>query len=179
MLTEGLRVTCRSILIPTSCCDPPASSLPTRLFQNTHRSIYQASYPKMTENEAPFPSPEELARAHHTKSLTASPIYGFLLRNLTVLPSTKAGTSIASLVLEPQHLNSKGSIHGSVSATIVDWASGNALATTGSGSGVSVDMHVTFMNTCKGGEKMIINVSEDCCQSEDGPMNRLRASCML
>ncbi|KAH8082265.1 thioesterase family protein [Filobasidium floriforme] len=110
----------------------------------------------MTENEIASSSPVELARAHHSKSLTASPIYGFLLQNLVVLPSTVAGTSLSSLILEPQHLNSKGSIHGSVSATIVDWASGNALATTGSHSGVSVDMHVTFMNTCKGGEKMII-----------------------
>ncbi|KAG7527503.1 hypothetical protein FFLO_06863 [Filobasidium floriforme] len=110
----------------------------------------------MTENEIVSSSPVELARAHHSKSLTASPIYGFLLQNLVVLPSTVAGTSLSSLILEPQHLNSKGSIHGSVSATIVDWASGNALATTGSHSGVSVDMHVTFMNTCKEGEKMII-----------------------
>lgn len=113
----------------------------------------------MSENETTPTTPQELARAHHAKSLKASPIYGFLLQNLEVLPSTEVGNSISSLVLEPQHLNSKGSIHGSVSATIVDWASGNALATTGHHSGVSVDMHVTFMNTCKGGEKMIIKVS--------------------
>jgi hypothetical protein len=126
----------------------------------------------MTENEIASSSPVELARAHHSKSLTASPIYGFLLQNLVVLPSTVAGTSLSSLILEPQHLNSKGSIHGSVSATIVDWASGNALATTGSHSGVSVDMHVTFMNTCKGGEKMIIKVRESCPSSEGGLKNR-------
>jgi acyl-coenzyme A thioesterase 13 len=34
----------------------------------------------------------------------------------------------------------------------VDWASGNALATMGSGSGASVDMHVTFLNKAKLGE---------------------------
>ena len=118
----------------------------------------------MTEIEAPSPTPQELAQAHHTKSLTASPIYGFLLQNLTVLPSTESGKSVSALVLEPQHLNSKGSIHGSVSATIVDWASGNALATTGSHSGLSVDMSLSFMNTCKGGETMIIKVSSDLCE---------------
>ena len=113
----------------------------------------------MTEAEESSITPRQLAEAHHVKSLSASPIYGFLLQNLHVLPATEAGQSISSLVLEPQHLNSKGSIHGSVSAAIVDWASGNALATMGSHSGLSVDMHVTFLNTCKGGEKMIIKVS--------------------
>jgi acyl-coenzyme A thioesterase 13 len=113
----------------------------------------------MTEVEDAPTTPQQLAKAHHAKSLAASPIYGFLLQNLQVLPATEEGQSISSLILETQHLNSKGSIHGSVSAAIVDWASGNALATMGSHSGVSVDMHVTFLNTCKGGEKIIIKVS--------------------
>lgn len=113
----------------------------------------------MTEAGDIVDTPQQLAVAHHAKSLAASPIYGFLLQNLHVLPATEIGQSISSLVLEPHHLNSKGSIHGSVSAVIVDWASGNALATMGSHSGLSVDMHVTFLNTCKGGEKMIIKVS--------------------
>lgn len=103
--------------------------------------------------------PYELALAHHKYSTTHSPIYTFLLSSAVVHPSTSAGTSISTLVLDKQHLSSKGSIHGSVSATIVDWASGSALSTLGSSSGVSVDMHVTFINGCKAGEKVIIKVS--------------------
>lgn len=97
-------------------------------------------------------SPYDLSVAHHQKSTTVSPIYGFLLSKLEPQPSTIRGTSISHLTLEPQHLNSAGSIHGSVSATIVDWASGNALATMQSKSGASVDMHVTFLNKAKEGE---------------------------
>lgn len=108
------------------------------------------------EDTAPALSPLTLALEHHQRSLSNSPIYNFLLQDLIVLPTTTAGQSESYLELASQHLNSKGSIHGSVSATIVDWASGNALATMGRGSGVSVDMHVTFLNTCQGGEKVII-----------------------
>ncbi|KAJ9091445.1 hypothetical protein QFC19_009085 [Naganishia cerealis] len=91
-------------------------------------------------------TPYALAVAHHARSTTVSPIYGFLLSALVLQEhGTGAGTSVAYLTLEPHHLNSSGSIHGSVSATIVDWASGNALATLCSKSGVSVDMHVTFL----------------------------------
>jgi acyl-coenzyme A thioesterase 13 len=113
----------------------------------------------MTEADNTSDTPQQLAEAHHGRSLAASPIYGFLLQNLHVSSATEVGQSISSLVLEPHHLNSKGSIHGSVSAAIVDWASGNALATMGSHSGLSLDMHVTFLNTCKGGEKIIIKVN--------------------
>jgi acyl-coenzyme A thioesterase PaaI-like protein len=111
----------------------------------------------MTVQEADAPSsPVELAQTHHEKSLVASPIYGFLLSKVQILPTTTAGESITTLVLESCHLNSKGSIHGSVSTTIVDWASGNALATLGGHSGVSVDMHVSFLNSCREGEKVVI-----------------------
>jgi hypothetical protein len=102
-----------------------------------------------TSNKDDGETPYDLSLAHHKKSTTVSPIYAFLLR---CQQSTTAGTSISHLTLAPEHLNSKGSIHGSVSATIVDWASGNALATMRCGSGVSVDMHVTFLNGAKEGE---------------------------
>ncbi|KAJ9118429.1 hypothetical protein QFC24_006260 [Naganishia onofrii] len=98
----------------------------------------------------------ELAKAHHAKSTTVSPIYAFLLKGASIQPSTTSGTSISHLTLAPEHLNSVGSIHGSVSATIVDWASGSALATRGSKSGASVDMHVTFLSKAKLGEEVEI-----------------------
>lgn len=112
------------------------------------------------------PTPYDLALYHQQSSHSLSPIYTFLLSSPTfshtILPSphTTRGTSLSSIILSDVHLNSKGSIHGSVSATFVDWASGNALSTMGRGSGVSLDMHTTFLSTCKGGEKVLIKVGE-------------------
>lgn len=94
----------------------------------------------------------DLSVAHHRKSTSVSPIYGFLLSKLEPQRSTTRGTSISHLTLAPEHLNSAGSIHGSVSATIVDWASGNALATMGSKSGASVDLHATFLSKAREGD---------------------------
>ncbi|KAJ9091183.1 hypothetical protein QFC21_007304 [Naganishia friedmannii] len=108
--------------------------------------------PSSTKQSAAESTPFELAKAHHAKSTTVSPIYAFLLKDLSIQRSTTFGTSISHLTLAPEHLNSAGSIHGSVSATIVDWASGSALATRGSKSGASVDMHVTFLSKAKLGE---------------------------
>ncbi|GHJ89101.1 hypothetical protein NliqN6_5503 [Naganishia liquefaciens] len=115
-------------------------------------SANASSNPRPSHSSTDEDSPYTLSLAHHRRSTTVSPIYGFLLRSLIPQHSTTRGTSISHLTLAPEHLNSAGSIHGSVSATIVDWASGNALATMGSGSGASVDMHVTFLNKAKLGE---------------------------
>ncbi|KAJ9111774.1 hypothetical protein QFC22_006433 [Naganishia vaughanmartiniae] len=108
--------------------------------------------PSSTDAPACEITPYQLAKAHHSKSTTVSPIYKFLLAHISIQPTTTTGTSISHLTLAPEHLNSGGSIHGSVSATIVDWASGSALATRGSKSGASVDMHVTFLSKAKLGE---------------------------
>lgn len=99
-----------------------------------------------SDSSSSSPSPVDLSRAHLAKCLTASPIYGFLMSSATIHSSTSHGKSIATLTLTSAHVNSKGSLHGSVSATMVDWSSGNALATMGSHSGVSVDMHVSFLS---------------------------------
>ncbi len=68
------------------------------------------------------------------------------MKDAVIQPTTAHGVSITHVVLTPNFVNSKGSLHGSVSCTIVDWSSGNALATMGRGSGVSVDMHTTFLS---------------------------------
>lgn len=64
---------------------------------------------------------------------------------------------IARLTVAPDHINSKGSLHGSVSATIVDWAGGLAIATHGHvKTGVSTDIHVTYSSGAKVGEVLTI-----------------------
>ena len=74
-----------------------------------------------------------------------SPIYDFLLSHATIV-SAKKGTVVANLLLEKNHVNSRGTIHGAVSATIVDWSGGLAIATHGlEKTGASIDIHVTYI----------------------------------
>jgi len=53
------------------------------------------------------------------KQLPDSPIYAFLLSDVKVISATK-GHIVSRLSMTKNHMNSKGGIHGSVSATIVD-----------------------------------------------------------
>lgn len=82
---------------------------------------------------------------------SGSPIYEFLLGPVIFESATK-GSFKARLQLGPSHLNSKGSLHGSVSATIVDWAGGLAIAAHGlEQTGVSTDIHVIYLSGAKDG----------------------------
>lgn len=82
------------------------------------------------------------------------PIYDFLfgssqgaINQLSFISATK-GSFVCHLTLAPQHLNSRGHLHGSVSATIVDWAGGFSIATHGlEKTGASVDIHVNYQST--------------------------------
>jgi acyl-coenzyme A thioesterase 13 len=81
-----------------------------------------------------------------------SPIYDFLLTN-AILVSARKGIVTARLLLEANHVNSKGSIHGAVSATIVDWSGGLAIATHGlEKTGASIDIHVTYIGGAQIGD---------------------------
>lgn len=64
---------------------------------------------------------------------------------------------VAKLPVAANHLNSKGGLHGSVSATIVDWAGGMAIASTGlEKTGLSTDIHVSYVSTAKLGDTLTI-----------------------
>jgi len=107
-------------------------------------------------------TPYQLSQSHLAKSTSISPIYGFLLSEAAIQPTTTRGKSVAHVQLTSSHVNSKGSLHGSVSASMVDWSSGNALATMGQGSGVSVDMHVSFLSAkAKVGDVVVIEGTID------------------
>ena len=59
--------------------------------------------------------------------------------------------------MKPCHLNSKGTLHGTVSACLTDWAGGLAIATHGrEKTGVSTDIHTTFISTAKEGDVLEI-----------------------
>ena len=85
-----------------------------------------------------------------------SPIYDFLLSDAEIISANK-GTATARLTLGKNHVNSRGTIHGAVTATLVDWSGGLAISTHGlEKTGASVDIHVTFIGTAKIGETIEI-----------------------
>jgi acyl-coenzyme A thioesterase 13 len=99
---------------------------------------------------------------YHATRCCASPIYTLLLGTPTAplfrFTSASKGIFTARLTLLPQHLNSGGGIHGSVSATLVDWAGGLAIAAWDlrAATGVSVDINVSYLSSAKLGEEIEI-----------------------
>ena len=85
-----------------------------------------------------------------------SPIYEFLLSDISLVSASK-GVVTARLSIKPCHLNSKGTLHGTVSACLTDWAGGLAIATYGGEkTGVSTDIHTTFISLAKEGDVLEI-----------------------
>lgn len=117
----------------------------------------------MTNDPAATPaSPPSPELAHVQKHWDAirpnSPVYGFFFGDIKLVSATKdQGRVIAHLPLGPQHINSKKILHGSVSATLVDWAGGMAIAATGlERTGVSVDIHVSYVSAAREGDTLEI-----------------------
>lgn len=100
---------------------------------------------------------QEHCAKHVTFLLQNSPIYGFLFAQIKIAHVSK-GRLITHLKLESQHLNSKGGLHGSVTATLVDFMGGVAIATTDlrDNTGVSVDMSMSFLSLARIGETVEI-----------------------
>ena len=104
---------------------------------------------------------EESAELSHVQEYwdamkPASPIYSFLLPNIRLVEA-KAGYIRARLPVLPIHLNSKGTLHGTVSACLTDWAGGLAIAATGRDkTGLSTDIHTTFISTAREGDMLEI-----------------------
>ncbi|KAI8635527.1 HotDog domain-containing protein [Xylariaceae sp. FL1651] len=90
-------------------------------------------------------------------NLPNSAIYNFLLSDVRIAFATR-GTVKARLVLTRNHVNSSGGIHGAVSAAIVDWAGGMAIATWDlrAKTGVSVDIHVRYLSSAREGDEVEI-----------------------
>lgn len=98
----------------------------------------------------------EHVRSHWTHLIEKSPIYQFLLKDIDIFEASK-GCIKALLKILPIHLNSKNALHGTVSACLVDWAGGLAIASTGlEKTGVSTDIHTTYISTASGGDVLLI-----------------------
>jgi len=86
-----------------------------------------------------------------------SSIYDFLLSDAEIISATK-GTITSRLTLGKNHVNSRGTIHGAVSAALVDWSGGLAIASHSlvEKTGASIDIHVTYIGTAREGETIEI-----------------------
>ncbi|ORY03157.1 HotDog domain-containing protein [Clohesyomyces aquaticus] len=85
--------------------------------------------------------------------LPHSPIYQFLLSDIKFTHASK-GVVRARLLLTSNHINAHGGIHGSVSATLVDWVGGMAIAAWDNRvmTGVSTDIHISYASSAKCGD---------------------------
>ena len=110
----------------------------------------------MTSDDSKTPEHTHVERLVANK-LSGSPIYAFLLADARIIGASK-GHVVARLPLSKNHMNSGGSLHGAVSAAIVDWMGGNAISTWDlrDKTGVSVDIHVTYQSGAKIGEEIEI-----------------------
>jgi acyl-coenzyme A thioesterase 13 len=87
----------------------------------------------------------------------SSPIYQFLLGDIKITYASK-GVVRARLRLTNNHVNTHGGIHGSVSATLIDWVGGIAIAAwdNRSKTGVSTDIHISYQSSAKSGDTIEI-----------------------
>ncbi|XP_074061799.1 acyl-coenzyme A thioesterase 13 [Macrotis lagotis] len=82
--------------------------------------------------------------------------YDRVLDKLSIL-STSPGKVVCEMKVEEQHTNQKGTLHGGLTATLVDAVSTLALMNTERGrTGVSVDMNITYLSPAKIGEEILI-----------------------
>ncbi|XP_019399911.1 PREDICTED: acyl-coenzyme A thioesterase 13 [Crocodylus porosus] len=90
------------------------------------------------------------------KSLLDSPGFDRVLDKMKLLSATP-GKVVCEMKVEEQHTNRAGTLHGGLTATLVDVVSTTALLYTERGApGVSVDMNITYMSAAKMGEEVLI-----------------------
>ncbi|KAJ5775031.1 uncharacterized protein N7511_000042 [Penicillium nucicola] len=103
----------------------------------------------------------EHVRGVWARTKNDSAIYRLLLSDVEIVSAT-CGQMQARLNLTPDHVNSRGTIHGAVSASIMDWAGGMAIATHGfEKTGASVDIHVSYLSTAHAGDVLNIHAVAD------------------
>ncbi|KAM4688327.1 acyl-coenzyme A thioesterase 13-like [Discoglossus pictus] len=90
------------------------------------------------------------------KAMGDFPGFDRVLGKLSLI-SASPGKIVCELKVEEEHTNRGGTLHGGLTATIVDNVSTIALMNTERGApGVSVDMNITYMNAAKIGESVLI-----------------------
>ena len=81
-----------------------------------------------------------------------SPIYALLLDGIDI-HYAEHGVVRATLPVQSLHVNSKNSVHGTLSACVVDWAAGMGIASTGLDvTGISTDLSVWYVSKAQLGD---------------------------
>uniref|UniRef100_A0A8C5MVE1 Acyl-coenzyme A thioesterase 13 n=1 Tax=Leptobrachium leishanense TaxID=445787 RepID=A0A8C5MVE1_9ANUR len=90
------------------------------------------------------------------KTMCAFPGFDRVLQKVDLV-SASPGRVVCELKVEEEHTNRGGTLHGGLTATLVDVVSTVALIHTVRGApGVSVDMNITYMNAAKIGDSVLI-----------------------
>ncbi|XP_006872951.1 PREDICTED: acyl-coenzyme A thioesterase 13 [Chrysochloris asiatica] len=99
---------------------------------------------------------EKQQNHHRYKILNVFLVEGSIKATVTVV-SSAPGKVVCEMKVEDQHTNKMGTLHGGLTATLVDNISTLALLCTERGApGVSVDMNITYMSPAKIGEDVVI-----------------------
>ncbi|XP_022602958.1 acyl-coenzyme A thioesterase 13 [Seriola lalandi dorsalis] len=90
------------------------------------------------------------------KAMVDNPGFDRVLSKVDVL-SASPGKVVCEMRVEEEHTNRGGTLHGGLTATLVDVISTMAIMYSERGApGVSVDMNITYMNAAKMGEDVVI-----------------------
>ncbi|XP_062386246.1 acyl-coenzyme A thioesterase 13 [Sardina pilchardus] len=90
------------------------------------------------------------------KAMVDTPGFDRVLNKVSVL-SASPGKVVCEMKVEEEHTNRGGTLHGGLTATLVDVISTTAIMYSERGApGVSVDMNITYMNAAKMGEDVLI-----------------------
>ncbi|KAI3358587.1 hypothetical protein L3Q82_015011, partial [Scortum barcoo] len=90
------------------------------------------------------------------KTMVDNPGFDRVLRKVNVL-SASPGKVVCEMRVEEEHTNRGGTLHGGLTATLVDVISTMAVMYSERGApGVSVDMNITYMTAAKMGEDVLI-----------------------
>lgn len=136
--------------------NPPAEASGAQTPNTTPTSALRPSIPPASD-----PTVEAHVLDYHQTRCLKSPLYAFLLSAETHglrLTHASKGLVVFRLPLAACHLNSSGGLHGSVSATIVDWVGGLAIAAWDlrDKTGVSVDINVSYASSARLGDEVEI-----------------------
>ncbi|KAM4539583.1 acyl-coenzyme A thioesterase 13 [Odontesthes bonariensis] len=90
------------------------------------------------------------------RAMVDNPGFDRVLSKVDVL-SASPGKVVCEMRVEEEHTNRGGTLHGGMTATLVDVISTLAIMYSERGApGVSVDMNITYMNAAKMGEDVLI-----------------------
>ncbi|CAJ1083483.1 acyl-coenzyme A thioesterase 13 [Xyrichtys novacula] len=90
------------------------------------------------------------------KAMLDTPGFDRVLSKVNIL-SASPGKVVCEMRVEEEHTNRGGTLHGGMTATLVDVISTVAIMNSERGApGVSVDMNITYMSAAKMGEDVLI-----------------------